>query len=132
MDKIYRSTIKLCSCMQFIGDPLPGILKFYYSSPPPQQEFALKACIEKFNALYYQPDSSPPVPTLSSANTAGVLMAGMGGGVTGEEGVASDLGGTSEEEQFVPLDLNYLSSLRKEVGLLFQHSFGRKIEVELL
>ena len=76
-----------------------------------QQEFALKACIEQFNARYYHPNS-PPVPSLNSPNA---LMAGMGG-MAGEGGTNVEVGATVEEEPLVPLDLNYLSTVGKEVG----------------
>lgn len=41
-------------------------------------------------------------------------MTGMGG-VAGEGGVNGDIGNTTEEEPLVPLDLNYLSTIGKEV-----------------
>ncbi len=78
------------------------------------QEFALKACIERFNARYYTPNS-PPVPSISSPNP---IMAGIppGGGANTEGGGAfGDGGGSAEEDLPVPLDHNYLSGLSKKV-----------------
>ncbi len=70
----------------------------------------MKANIERFNACYYHPDS-PPVPSISSPHA---LMTGIGG-VAGEGAMNGDMGSNVEEEPLVPLDLNYLSALGKEV-----------------
>ena len=78
------------------------------------QEFALKGSIEKFNSRYYQPDALPPPPT--SMATTNNIMGGVGGVVSSEnQASAANNQNSSEEEELVPLDLNYLSVLGKEV-----------------
>lgn len=72
----------------------------------------MKAAIEKFNGNYYQPDC-PPVPSITSGNGATSLMVGMGG--VGAEGGATGDSITAEEDQLIPLDLNYINVLGKEV-----------------
>ena len=69
-----------------------------------QQEFALKASIEQFNARYYHPNS-PPVPSINSPNA----LHAEGPAANGEVGSAV------EEEPLVPLDHHYLSAVGKEV-----------------
>lgn len=91
-----------------------------------QQEFALKASIEKFNACYYHPNS-PPVPSITSPNA---LLTGVGG----EGGVAGDVANTVvEEDQLLPLDHNYLSTIAKEIQLsdIWKKKYEEWLEIEV-